>query len=87
MNPSADYRGRGIEHFFEIFCHFWLRSAEANVPDTPVAKDLIRCANICNGTVWREGQETKPGHARECMGDASEIALLKFTHLGIQLVT
>lgn len=43
--------------------------------------NLWRCAAICNRATFKEGQGDMPLMKRECNGDASESALLKFTEL------
>uniref|UniRef100_A0A914P1Z9 Na(+)/K(+)-exchanging ATPase n=1 Tax=Panagrolaimus davidi TaxID=227884 RepID=A0A914P1Z9_9BILA len=42
---------------------------------------LLRCASLCNRAEFKPGQEKLPILKRECSGDASEIALFKFTEL------
>lgn len=52
-----------------------------NLPDTSTCKDLIRIATLCNRAKFKEDQMEKPIYARECTGDASETALMKFTEI------
>ncbi|CAI5449985.1 unnamed protein product [Caenorhabditis angaria] len=42
---------------------------------------LLHIASLCNRAEFKAGQEQTPILRRECTGDASEIALLKFTEL------
>ncbi|CAD5223282.1 unnamed protein product [Bursaphelenchus xylophilus] len=42
---------------------------------------LLRIAALCNRAEFKSGQTEAPVLRRECTGDASEIALLKFTEL------
>uniref|UniRef100_A0A915D120 Sodium/potassium-transporting ATPase subunit alpha n=1 Tax=Ditylenchus dipsaci TaxID=166011 RepID=A0A915D120_9BILA len=44
---------------------------------------LIRIASLCNRAEFKPGQTDTPILRRECTGDASEIALLKFTELSM----
>uniref|UniRef100_A0A914HXZ3 Sodium/potassium-transporting ATPase subunit alpha n=1 Tax=Globodera rostochiensis TaxID=31243 RepID=A0A914HXZ3_GLORO len=44
---------------------------------------LLRIASLCNRAEFKPGQESVPILKRECTGDASEIALLKFTELTV----
>lgn len=44
-------------------------------------KDLIRVATLCNRAKFKDDQMEKPIYQRECAGDASETALLKFTEI------
>uniref|UniRef100_A0A914CYT8 Na(+)/K(+)-exchanging ATPase n=1 Tax=Acrobeloides nanus TaxID=290746 RepID=A0A914CYT8_9BILA len=48
---------------------------------------LLRIASLCNRAEFKPGQADVPVHRRECTGDASEIALLKFTELHIGNIT
>ncbi|KAK0411734.1 hypothetical protein QR680_005814 [Steinernema hermaphroditum] len=48
---------------------------------------LIRIATLCNRAEFKPGQNDIPVLRRECTGDASEIALLKFTELTTGNVT
>ncbi|CAJ0942356.1 unnamed protein product, partial [Mesorhabditis belari] len=47
----------------------------------PTADALIRCAALCSRAEFRQGQVDIPVLRRECSGDASEIAILKFCEL------
>uniref|UniRef100_A0AC34F6A5 Sodium/potassium-transporting ATPase subunit alpha n=1 Tax=Panagrolaimus sp. ES5 TaxID=591445 RepID=A0AC34F6A5_9BILA len=51
----------------------------ANRSETEEA--LLRCAALCNRAEFKVGQEKLSILKRECSGDASEIALLKFAEL------
>ncbi|KAI6234074.1 Sodium/potassium-transporting ATPase subunit alpha [Aphelenchoides fujianensis] len=62
-----------------------LGSKSANVSATQSA--LLRIAALCNRAEFKNGQENMPILRRECTGDASEIALLKFTELTVGNVT
>ncbi|ULT89873.1 hypothetical protein L3Y34_008347 [Caenorhabditis briggsae] len=42
---------------------------------------LVRIASLCNRAEFKAGQQDTPVLRRDCTGDASEIALLKFTEL------
>ncbi|CAI5449972.1 unnamed protein product [Caenorhabditis angaria] len=42
---------------------------------------LVRIASLCNRAEFKVGQQDTPILRRDCTGDASEIALLKFTEL------
>lgn len=42
---------------------------------------LVRIASLCNRAEFKAGQQDTPILRRDCTGDASEIALLKFTEL------
>uniref|UniRef100_A0A1I7T1E9 Sodium/potassium-transporting ATPase subunit alpha n=1 Tax=Caenorhabditis tropicalis TaxID=1561998 RepID=A0A1I7T1E9_9PELO len=42
---------------------------------------LVRIASLCNRAEFKAGQQDAPVLRRDCTGDASEIALLKFTEL------
>ncbi|XP_031562163.1 sodium/potassium-transporting ATPase subunit alpha-like isoform X2 [Actinia tenebrosa] len=44
---------------------------------------LARIATLCNRAEFKAGQEDKPVLKRECAGDASESALLKYVELAI----
>uniref|UniRef100_A0A0N5A3I6 Sodium/potassium-transporting ATPase subunit alpha n=1 Tax=Parastrongyloides trichosuri TaxID=131310 RepID=A0A0N5A3I6_PARTI len=44
---------------------------------------LVRVATLCNRAEFKPGQNDVPILRRECTGDASEIALLKFTELTV----
>uniref|UniRef100_A0A914Z5Y9 Uncharacterized protein n=1 Tax=Panagrolaimus superbus TaxID=310955 RepID=A0A914Z5Y9_9BILA len=44
---------------------------------------LLRCAALCNRAEFKPGQEELSILKRECSGDASEIALLKFAELTV----
>uniref|UniRef100_A0A914YY59 P-type Cu(+) transporter n=1 Tax=Panagrolaimus superbus TaxID=310955 RepID=A0A914YY59_9BILA len=44
---------------------------------------LLRCAALCNRAEFKSGQEELSILKRECSGDASEIALLKFAELTV----
>ncbi|KAF8370771.1 hypothetical protein PRIPAC_77200, partial [Pristionchus pacificus] len=44
---------------------------------------LTRVAALCNRAEFKNGQDAVPILKKECTGDASEIALLKFTELAI----
>ncbi|CAB3397184.1 unnamed protein product [Caenorhabditis bovis] len=44
---------------------------------------LVRVASLCNCAEFKAGQQDIPVLRRECVGDASEIALLKFTELTV----
>ena len=44
---------------------------------------LLKIAALCNRAEFNPGQEATPILRRDCTGDASEIALLKFTELAI----
>ncbi|KAK3724319.1 hypothetical protein QZH41_001815 [Actinostola sp. cb2023] len=48
---------------------------------------LSRVATLCNRAEFKAGQEDKPVLKRECAGDASESALLKYVELAIGNVT
>uniref|UniRef100_A0A7E4V1S5 Sodium/potassium-transporting ATPase subunit alpha n=1 Tax=Panagrellus redivivus TaxID=6233 RepID=A0A7E4V1S5_PANRE len=48
---------------------------------------LLRVAGLCNRAEFKPGQADTPILRRECTGDASEIALLKFTELTVGNVT
>ncbi|KAH7713744.1 sodium/potassium-transporting ATPase subunit alpha-4 [Aphelenchoides avenae] len=47
----------------------------------PTQEALLRVAALCNRAEFKPGQSDTPILRRECTGDASEIALLKFTEL------
>ena len=42
---------------------------------------LARIGALCNRAEFRAGEEEKPVYKRDCNGDASETAILKFTEL------
>ncbi|KAE9548777.1 hypothetical protein FO519_008015 [Halicephalobus sp. NKZ332] len=44
---------------------------------------LLRVAGLCNRAEFKPGQDDLPILRRDCTGDASEIALLKFTELSV----
>lgn len=44
---------------------------------------LLRIAALCNRAEFKPGQANVPVLRRECTGDASEIALLKFSELAL----
>ncbi|KAI6175742.1 Sodium/potassium-transporting ATPase subunit alpha [Aphelenchoides bicaudatus] len=48
---------------------------------------LLRIAALCNRAEFKPGQEAVPILRRECTGDASEIALLKFSELTMGNIT
>lgn len=48
---------------------------------------LLRVAALCNRAEFKSGQESVPILRRECTGDASEIALLKFSELTMGNIT
>jgi sodium/potassium-transporting ATPase subunit alpha len=48
---------------------------------------LLRIAALCNRAEFKPGQEGVPILRRECTGDASEIALLKFSELTMGNIT
>jgi len=50
---------------------------------TETWKALARVATLCNRAEFKAGQEDKPVLKRECAGDASESALLKYVELAI----
>lgn len=47
----------------------------------PTEKALLHIAALCNRAEFKAQQEDTPILRRDCTGDASEIALLKFTEL------
>ncbi|ETN87086.1 Na,H/K antiporter P-type ATPase, alpha subunit [Necator americanus] len=47
----------------------------------PTVDALVRIAALCNRAEFKPGQQDIPVLRRDCTGDASEIALLKFTEL------
>ncbi|KAI6188034.1 Sodium/potassium-transporting ATPase subunit alpha [Aphelenchoides besseyi] len=53
----------------------------------PTQFALLRIAALCNRAEFKTGQKNVPILRRECTGDASEIALLKFTELSFGKVT
>ncbi|PVD27594.1 hypothetical protein C0Q70_12758 [Pomacea canaliculata] len=55
--------------------------------DDPTFTALARVAMLCNRAEFKAGQENIPVLKRECNGDASESALLKFVELDIGNVT
>ncbi|OQV18353.1 Sodium/potassium-transporting ATPase subunit alpha [Hypsibius exemplaris] len=55
--------------------------AGKNLPENDTMTDLIRVATLCNRAKFKPDQMEKPIYARECVGDASETALLKFTQI------
>jgi magnesium-transporting ATPase (P-type) len=52
-----------------------------DLPSTESVNNLIRVATLCNRAQFKPDQGEKPVYARECKGDASETALLKFTEI------
>jgi len=54
---------------------------------SPTWTALARCAMLCNRAEFKPGQDATPVLKRECMGDASESALLKCVELSIGKVT
>ncbi|CAD5227305.1 unnamed protein product [Bursaphelenchus xylophilus] len=50
-------------------------------------KALLRVAALCNRAEFKPGQTDVPILRRDCTGDASEIALLKFTELQLGKIT
>ncbi|KAL3120582.1 hypothetical protein niasHT_007874 [Heterodera trifolii] len=46
-------------------------------------KALLRVASLCNRAEFKPGQDSVPILKRECTGDASEVALLKFTEITV----
>lgn len=72
--------------------HMWYdqKIEECDTTETQVASAkksgetydyLVRVATLCNRAEFKPGQQDVPVLKRECTGDASEIALLKFTEL------
>ncbi|XP_055353100.1 sodium/potassium-transporting ATPase subunit alpha-B-like [Paramacrobiotus metropolitanus] len=55
--------------------------AGKELPDTTTCKALLNVAILCNRAAFKDDQGDKPVYARECKGDASETALLKFTEI------
>uniref|UniRef100_A0A1I8C3A0 Sodium/potassium-transporting ATPase subunit alpha n=1 Tax=Meloidogyne hapla TaxID=6305 RepID=A0A1I8C3A0_MELHA len=53
-------------------------AADDNVNKEKNASELLRVAALCNRAEFKPGQDDVPILKRECTGDASEIALLKF---------
>lgn len=51
--------------------------------ESPTWAALSRVVILCNRAEFKEGQERFPVIKRECSGDASEIALLKFAELTV----
>ncbi|PIO63441.1 e1-E2 ATPase [Teladorsagia circumcincta] len=49
----------------------------------PTLDALLRIACLCNRAEFKPGQQDIPVLRRDCTGDASEIALLKFTELSV----
>ncbi|KAK6027340.1 e1-E2 ATPase [Ostertagia ostertagi] len=49
----------------------------------PTLDALLRIACLCNRAEFKPGQQDIPVLRRDCTGDASEIALLKFTELTV----
>ena len=47
------------------------------------ADALLRVAALCNRAEFKPGQDDVPILKRECTGDASEVALLKFSELSL----
>ncbi|KHJ76661.1 haloacid dehalogenase-like hydrolase, partial [Oesophagostomum dentatum] len=58
-------------------------SGAANKKGGPTFDALVRIAALCNRAEFKPGQADIPVLRRDCTGDASEIALLKFTELTI----
>ncbi|KAK0422168.1 hypothetical protein QR680_007409 [Steinernema hermaphroditum] len=57
------------------------QSGEEGVNKGETYHDLVRIASLCNRAEFKPGQHDIPILRRECTGDASEIALLKYTEL------
>ncbi|CAK5095148.1 unnamed protein product [Meloidogyne enterolobii] len=53
-------------------------AADDNVDKQKNASELLRVAALCNRAEFKPGQDDVPILKRDCTGDASEIALLKF---------
>ncbi|KAL3091724.1 hypothetical protein niasHT_024306 [Heterodera trifolii] len=51
--------------------------------DSGTGQALLRVAALCNRAEFKPGQHDVPVLKRECTGDASEIALLKFAQLSL----
>ncbi|CAJ0604430.1 unnamed protein product [Cylicocyclus nassatus] len=58
-------------------------SGGARRKEGPTFDALVRIAALCNRAEFKPGQQDIPILRRDCTGDASEIALLKFTELTI----
>ncbi|VDP10462.1 unnamed protein product [Heligmosomoides polygyrus] len=69
--------------------HMWYcdttenQSSVANTKGGPTLDALVRVACLCNRAEFKPGQQDIPVLRRDCTGDASEIALLKFTELTV----
>uniref|UniRef100_A0A8R1HZH2 Sodium/potassium-transporting ATPase subunit alpha n=1 Tax=Caenorhabditis japonica TaxID=281687 RepID=A0A8R1HZH2_CAEJA len=72
--------------------HMWYDQTihECDTTETQVSQEkrsgasfesLVRIASLCNRAEFKPGQQDTPILRRDCTGDASEIALLKFTEL------
>ncbi|XP_055330378.1 sodium/potassium-transporting ATPase subunit alpha-B-like [Paramacrobiotus metropolitanus] len=51
------------------------------LPDTTTCKALLNVAILCNRATFKDDQRHKPVYSRDCKGDASETAILKFTEI------
>jgi sodium/potassium-transporting ATPase subunit alpha len=57
------------------------QSKESSDLSSDTYTDLERVAVLCNKAVFQSGQEAKPFIKKDCIGDASESGILKFTEI------
>ncbi|XP_065322042.1 sodium/potassium-transporting ATPase subunit alpha-like isoform X1 [Gordionus sp. m RMFG-2023] len=57
--------------------------ADFEIEQTPSFMSIMRIAILCNRASFKPGQDSIPIFHRDCIGDASECALLKFSETAI----